>query len=84
EIADKAKGKKSAIKWLREKMKTLPQEEGLPMLVGHADAVSRGEAVKEVLEADGISGILDNVCMGSVVGTYSGPDAIGIFYVSKK
>lgn len=84
EIADKAKGKKSAIKWLRERMKTLPQEEGLPVLVGHADAESRGEALREALEEDGVKNILASVCMGSVVGTYSGPDAIGVFYVSKE
>lgn len=84
EIADKAKGKKSAIKWLREKMSTLKQEDGLPMLVGHADAESRGEALKEALEEDGVKNIQDNVCMGSVVGTYSGPDGIGVFYVSKE
>lgn len=84
EMADKAKGKKSAIKWLREKMLALPQEEGLPVLVGHADAQSRGEALQEALEEDGVKNILANVCMGSVVGTYSGPDAIGIFYISKE
>ncbi len=84
EIADKAKGKKSAIKWLRDKMQALAQEDELPMLVGHADAVSRGIALKEALEEDGVKNIIDNVCMGSVVGSYSGPDAIGIYYISKE
>ncbi|HKM21609.1 MAG TPA: DegV family protein [Lachnospiraceae bacterium] len=81
EVVDKAKGKKSAIKWLTNKLEKTPNKKGLPLLVGHAFAEEKGKILKETLEERGVENIIDNVCMGPVVGTYSGPDAVGVFYV---
>ena len=81
EVVDKAKGKKSAIKWLTNKLEKTPNKKGLPLLVGHAFAEEKGKILKETLEERGVENIIDNVCMGAVVGTYSGPDAVGVFYV---
>lgn len=83
EVVDKAKGKKSSVKWMCKKIAQLPNAEGLPLLVGHANAPDKGEELWKLLEEQGITGIIDNVCMGPVVGTYSGPDAVGIFYIEK-
>ena len=81
EVVDKAKGKKSSVKWMSKKIAELPNKKDLPLLVGHANAPDKGEELWKLLEEQGITGIEDNVCMGPVVGTYSGPDAVGIFYI---
>ncbi len=83
EVVDKAKGKKSSVKWMCKKLAELPNAEGLPLLVGHANAPEKGEDLRKILEEQGVKGISDNVCMGPVVGTYSGPDAVGVFYVER-
>ncbi len=83
DIVGKVRGKNAALKWLRERFNTNPKNPELPMLVGHADALDKGEALKQLLEQDGYKDILDDVCIGAIVGTYSGPDAVGTFYIEK-
>ncbi len=83
EVVDKAKGKKSSVKWMCKKLAELPNAEELPLLVGHANAPDKGDELWKLLEEQGVTGIIDNVCMGPVVGTYSGPDAVGVFYIEK-
>ncbi len=81
EVVDKAKGKKSSVKWMTKKLAEVPNIADLPILVGHANAPEKGEELRGLLQDQGINEIEDNVCMGPVVGTYSGPDAVGIFYI---
>jgi len=83
EVVGKAKGKKSSNKWLSEQLHTTPCSPELPMLVGHANASDKGELLKTQLEEQGITTIIGNVCMGPTIATYSGPNAIGIFYIEK-
>lgn len=83
-MLDKVKGKKSANRWLVSKMQEIPQDKSLPMLIGHANAFEKGEKLREELEASGVTGIMDDVCMGPIIGTHGGPDAIGIFYIAEK
>lgn len=83
EVVDKAKGKKSSVKWMCKKLAELPYKKDLPLLVGHANAPDKGQELWKLLEEQGVKGITDNVCMGPVVGTYSGPDAVGIFYIEE-
>ncbi|NLG05906.1 MAG: DegV family protein [Clostridia bacterium] len=82
EVVKKAKGKKAAAKWMVTQLAELPSKEGLPMLIGHAHDLEKGNALLKQLEEAGITNILYNVCMGPTIGTYSGPGAIGIFYIS--
>ena len=84
EMLDKVKGKKSANRWMVSKMQEIPQDKSLPILVGHANALEKGEKLREELQAAGVTGIMDDVCMGPIIGTHGGPDAIGIFYIAQK
>lgn len=83
EIVKKAKGKKAAAKWMASQLSEEPSRKDLPMLVGHAHDPEKGNALQKQLEEAGITNILSNVCMGPTIGTYSGPGAIGIFYISE-
>ena len=81
-IEDKAKGDKAGNRRLREKLTQYPIMEGSPIMVGHADAADRAEALKSDVEAMGYE-VMDCEWMGAVVGTYTGPNAVGLYYFSE-
>lgn len=83
EVADKAKGDKAGNKRLREKLSDFVPMEGSPIIVGHADAIERAEALKEDIVAMGYD-VLAPEFIGAVVGTYTGPNAVGVFYIAEK
>ena len=81
EMVDKAKGKKSAVRWISEQMEKVPQKKGLPVLVGHSMAEENAGELIDILEKQGVTDISGNVCMGPIIGTYTGLGALGVFYI---
>lgn len=83
EVADKAKGDKAGNKRLREKLVDFKPMAGSPIMVGHADAVERAVALKDDIVANGYE-VMEPEFIGAVVGTYTGPNAVGVFYISEE
>lgn len=82
-IAGKIIGEKSAYKWLVNKIVSDDIEENLPIYVGHSAAENKAEMLTKKLLAAGVGHVDGTVSLGSVVGTYAGNGAVGVFYVAK-
>lgn len=83
EVADKVKGKKAAIKSLIRKVNEGNKNPDLPMMCEHANVKERGEELLQALKDDGHEDVIECVCMGPIIGTYSGPGALGVFFIEK-
>lgn len=84
ELIDKAKGKKSMNKWLLNKLEELPVDTNYAFYVGHSNAADKSKAFAELLKDREYGKGVENFCLGPVVGTHIGPNAIGIGYISKE
>ena len=83
EVPGKVIGDKAIIRWIDKKIAAVKPEPGLPVLVGHASAPERAQALFDKLSASGVNDLDDNfVKLGSVIGTYTGPGAVGAFYIA--
>lgn len=83
EVAAKVIGDKATIKWLDKHIDTEKPADNLPIIVGHSAAPEKSKALLEKLEAKNIKNIVDNIELGSVVGTYAGPGSVGMFYIAE-
>lgn len=83
DIAGKVIGNKCTLKWFLKQIKQMPIDEGFPILVGHSDAPEKATALAEKMTEAGVAHIDGTVMLGSVVGTYAGPNAVGVFYIGK-
>ena len=84
EIPAKIIGDKATIKWLVRHIDEDAPEPGLPVIIGHSAAPEKAADLKAKLEAKGVENIVDTIQLGSVIGTYTGPGSIGMFYIARK
>lgn len=84
DLIDKVKGKKSMNKWLLDKLESLPIDTEYPLYIGHSNALAKAEAFAEIIADKEYGKDTNNFCLGPVVGTHVGPNAIAIGYISKE
>lgn len=78
-VVDKIRGSKKALKALFEYIENKGIKQGETSLLLHEDAVENFEVLKEYMEKHNKIYYVNNV--GCVVGTHSGPNAYGIFFI---
>lgn len=84
-VPGKVIGDKAIYKWMEKKLSAVPAMHGLPVLIGHAASPERAQNLKDRLDKCGVEGLNDTfVKLGSVIGTYTGPGAVGVFYIAEK
>lgn len=83
DLIDKAKGKKSMNKWLLNKLEELPVDEDYPLFIGHSNAKEKAEVFAGLVADKSYGKDTSNYCLGPVVGTHVGPNAIAVGYISK-
>lgn len=82
-VLDKVKGRKSANKWLLNQLNVIKKDPTVPVVINHSAAVEKAETLKGLLAEEGVEDIFTISCMGPIVGTHGGADAIGLVYVEE-
>ena len=79
----KCRGRKAALKVLLDSMEGNLQK-GAPVFIAHADCETDARLLAEDLRSRyGVKTVFTNY-VGPVVGSHTGPNAIGLFYLGRK
>lgn len=83
DVFEKVRGRKKAIKRLFEYVKDNNPNTELTFAVGNVDATYDMAEFKNMLSEEGIKDDAQEVTVGSVIATYSGPGTVGVFFFSR-
>lgn len=82
-VAGKVKGKKAAMKFIKDYFEANPADETKPVVFGHTNSLEDLEVLKETM-ADSVKNENCLTCnIGCVIGTHAGPGAVALAYISK-
>lgn len=80
----KARGRKSSIKALAEKLFETVADESAPVFISHSDCIEDANLLKSIIE-EGCNAKVELITnIGSVVGAHSGPGTLALFFVGTK
>ncbi len=82
EAAGKVRGRPAAYAWMAERLAEEPPVSDATIVFGHANTPGGMAELRGVLRAYDIPEIAATVAIGSVVGTYTGPGAVGIAWLA--
>ncbi len=83
EVVGKARGKKSAFKFIREQVAKEPISADFSVTVGHAAVPKTRNDFMEFMGAELKKREVYKLDIGSIVGTHTGPGACGLAYIRK-
>ena len=82
-VTGKVKGKKAAMKFIKDYFDANPVDETKAFAYGHTNSLEDLEVLKETM-ADSVSNTNIVTCnVGCVIGTHAGPGAVVIAYIGK-
>ena len=84
EAVGKERGQKKAFESIYDMIEKEPIDTDLPIMITHVNDMSKRYEFEQFLKEKGISYNWTYGSVGSVVGTHSGPGAVGITYFTKK
>lgn len=80
-VVDKVRGNKKALKTILDYLDNMNVKEGTPVILLEAEEKDMKEALREKLTEKKVEVIEQEV--GCIVGTHSGPEACGIFFIEQ-
>ncbi len=83
EVVGKARGKKSAFKFIRDQVAKEPISADFSVTVGHAAVPKTRNDFMEFMDAELKKREVHKLDIGSIVGTHTGPGACGLAYIRK-
>ncbi len=79
----KARGRKKAVQYLLDKVKSADIADNTAIYIAHSDCIDEANALKAEIEAAVPNKNVEVTFCGPIIGTHTGANMIGIFYVSK-